>query len=158
MKPRLYIETSIPSFYYETRQDAASVARRDWTQQWWDKCRDDYEVVSSQAVLDELNKGNYPKREKCVALLNDIHFLTIEPEMTTIAQTYLQHKLMPKDLGGDVLHLAIASYHQCDILLTWNCRHLANARKFGHIRHINTSLGLFVPVLTTPLELLGEQP
>ena len=62
---------------------------------------------------------------------------------------------MPDDPVGDALHLAIASYHKCDFLLTWNCRHLANANKFGHIRRVNTLLGLYVPLLVTPLELLG---
>ncbi len=51
---------------------------------------------------------------------------------------------------------AIASYHKCDFLLTWNCKHLANANKFQHIKRINTRLGLFVPTLVTPLELLGD--
>ena len=63
---------------------------------------------------------------------------------------------MPNDPVGDALHLALASYYKCDFLLTWNCRHLANANKFDHIRRINTLLGLFVPSLVTPLELLGE--
>ena len=63
---------------------------------------------------------------------------------------------MPRDPAGDALHLALASYHKCDFLLTWNCQHLANANKFGHIRRVNTLLGLFVPDLVTPLELLGE--
>jgi hypothetical protein len=70
-------------------------------------------------------------------------------------QAYIQHKLMPGDPGGDALHLAVASYHKCDFLVTWNCRHLANANKFGHIRRVNTLLGLYVPALVTPLELLG---
>ena len=59
-------------------------------------------------------------------------------------------------VDGDALHLAIASYHRCDFLVTWNCKHLANANKFGHIRRINGILGLSVPSLVTPLELLGE--
>jgi len=63
---------------------------------------------------------------------------------------------MPRDPGGDALHLALASYHKCEFLLTWNCKHLANANKFGQIRRVNNVLGLFVPVLSTPLELLGE--
>src|SRR5207244_12975766 len=54
--------------------------------------------------------------------------------------------------AGDALHLALASYHKCDFLVTWNCRHLANANKFGHIRRVNALLGLFVPALVTPLE------
>jgi hypothetical protein len=62
---------------------------------------------------------------------------------------------MPADPTGDALHLALASHHKCDFLLTWNCLHLANANKFGHIRRINTMLGLFTPTIVTPLELLG---
>ena len=55
------------------------------------------------------------------------------------------------------LHLALASYQKCDFLLTWNCKHLANANKFGHIRRVNVMIGLFVPLLVTPLELLGVE-
>lgn len=62
---------------------------------------------------------------------------------------------MPSDPVGDAIHLALASYHSCHFLLTWNCVHLANANKFEHIRHINTVLGLYVPILTTPVELLN---
>jgi len=63
---------------------------------------------------------------------------------------------MPADPVGDALHLAVASNHKCDFILTWNCRHLANANKFARIRRVNGMLGLFVPSLVTPLELLGE--
>jgi hypothetical protein len=72
-------------------------------------------------------------------------------------EAYVRHQLMPSDPSGDALHLAIASFHRCDFLVTWNCRHLANANKFGHIRRVNGLLGLFVPTLTTPLELLGDE-
>ena len=158
MKKRVYVETSIPSFYCENRTDAAAVARREWTQQWWDKHRHDFELVSSQAVLDELSKGDYSdsKRKCCINLLNEPAFLPIESEVAVIVKTYLQHKLMPTDTGGDALHLALASYYKCDILLTWNCKNLANANKFNHIRYVNNLLSLYVPILTTPLELLGN--
>ena len=63
---------------------------------------------------------------------------------------------MPKERLGDALHLALASYHKCDFLLTWNCRHIANANKFAHIRTINSRLGLFVPTLVTPMGLFEE--
>jgi len=158
MKQKVYIETSIPSFYCETRSDVSAIARREWTHQWWNKYRHDVELVSSQAVLDELNKGNYSdfKRKCCINLLNNLEFLPIESEIAVIIETYLQHKLMPANTGGDALHLAIASYYKCDILLTWNCRNLANANKFNHIRYVNNLLSLYVPILTTPLELLGN--
>jgi predicted nucleic acid-binding protein len=65
---------------------------------------------------------------------------------------------MPRDPLGDALHLALASHHKCDYLLTWNCQHLANANKFTHIKRVNALLGLHVPILTTPLELMGLEP
>jgi hypothetical protein len=97
MKQKIYIETSIPSFYHDDRVDAEIAARRKWTRE------------------------------------------------------------MPNNPVGDALHLALASYHKCDFFLTWNCKHLANANKFYHIRRVNTILDLYVPLLVTPLELRGDE-
>ena len=55
----------------------------------------------------------------------------------------------------DALHLALASAEKCDYLVTWNCEHLANANKFGHIQRVNAMLGLHNPLLVTPLQLMG---
>ena len=95
--------------------------------------------------------------EQCLALLDNVSLVSIEPEITEIVNIYISHHVMPSDPAGDALHLAVASYHKCDFLLTWNCRHLANANKYGHIRRINTLLGLFIPNIVTPLEFLGEE-
>jgi hypothetical protein len=84
-----------------------------------------------------------------------LELVEIVVEIEEIVEAYIRHKVMPNDPVGDAMHLALASFHKCDFLLTWNCRHLANANKFGHIRRVNTLLGLYVPVLVTPLELLG---
>ncbi|RKZ38730.1 MAG: hypothetical protein DRQ49_13525 [Gammaproteobacteria bacterium] len=156
MKSKVYIETSIPSFYYEIRAVPEIVARRNWTRQWWDESRQNYEIVTSNAVIDELNKGDYPTKANTLELISSIPLLPFEEEITEIVENYLKYKLMPKDPLGDVLHLALASYHKCDFLLTWNCKNIANANKFAHIKRINTLLGLFVPTLLTPLELMGE--
>jgi len=156
MRTKVYVETSIPSFYYEDRTDAAAVARREWTRKWWNNYRHTVDIVTSTAVIDELMEGIYPKQSNCLSLLDEIPFLVIDSEITEITASYIKHKIMPNDPMGDALHLAIASYHKCDFLLTWNCKHIANANKFQHIKRINTLLGLFVPNLVTPLELLGE--
>lgn len=155
IKPRVYVETTIPSFYHEQRTAPDVVARRDWTRRWWEQADDQYELVTSLAVLDELSEGLPERSAARLSLLRDIPLLDVEAAVLEIVQAYVQHKLMPSDPGGDALHLALASYHKCDFLVTWNCRHLANANKFGHIRRVNTLLGLFVPSLVTPLELLG---
>ncbi|MCF3578533.1 type II toxin-antitoxin system VapC family toxin, partial [Planktothrix agardhii] len=151
MKSKVYIETSIPSFYYEIRTEPDMIARKEWTCFWWDQISSRYDLVTSIAVLDELNQGNFPSKEKTIQLLNDIPLIDIEAEIAEIVQAYIQNQVMPNNPLGDALHLAMASYHKCDFLLTWNCRHLANANKFGHIRRINVMLGLYVPLLVTPL-------
>ncbi len=153
MKKRIYIETTIPSFYYEVRDEPEMIARRQWTREWWDKQREHYELVTSLAVIEELKKGNYPMKSKTLSLLSDVPILPIEDAIADIVEAYIVHRVMPKDPVGDALHLAMASFHRCDFLLTWNCQHLANANKFDRIRRINTILGLFVPILTTPIEL-----
>ena len=156
MKQRVYIETSIPSFYHEIRPAPEMVARRNWTRQWWDERRDEYEVVTSEAVIDELSAGDYPNRDQVLLLTNALPILPVDSAIAEIVQAYIAHQVMPQDPLGDALHLALASYHRCDFLLTWNCNHLANANKFNHIKRINTLLGLFVPMLVTPLEISGE--
>jgi hypothetical protein len=158
MKPAVYIETSIPSFYFETRTNPAAVARRDWTRQWWDNQRGFYEVYTSVAVKAELLFTPQPKQNQCLQFIHGLPKLHIDDEIRAITQVYIRNKIMPANANGDALHLALASYYECRFLLTWNCTHLANANKFGHISRINTTLGLKSPLLITPLELLGEIP
>jgi hypothetical protein len=67
---------------------------------------------------------------------------------------YMKHKVMPADATGDARHLALATFHRCAILATWNCRHIANANKRGHIESVNAMLGYETPLLVTPFEML----
>ncbi|MEP7009360.1 MAG: type II toxin-antitoxin system VapC family toxin [Acidobacteriota bacterium] len=155
MRSRAYVETSIPSFYFETRPEAEMVARREWTREWWARASDTVELVTSLAVVEELGRGDFPSRQACLDLVAELPALAIEPAVLEIVAGYIRHQVMPADPAGDALHLALASYHRCDFLVTWNCKHLANANKFGHIRRVNSLLGLLSPSLVTPLEMLG---
>ena len=157
MRQRIYIETTIPSFYYEIRKEPEMVARRIWTRHWWDNAKKSYELISSAPVIDELARGNYTTKKKTLKLMEDIKLVSVEKPVLDIVQTYIQNNVMPKDPLGDALHLALASFHKCDYLLTWNCKHLANANKFQHIKRVNAMLDLYIPMLVTPLELIeGE--
>ena len=108
--------------------------RREWTRRWWARASLQHELVTSPAVLDELEQGDYASRPQCVELLAGLPLLDIERPVAEIVAAYIDRHVMPADPSGDALHLALASYHRCDFLVTWNCRHLANANKFGHIR------------------------
>jgi len=129
------------------------VARREWTRAWWRVALERHELVTSPAVIDELEQGDYPSRRECLGLIGNLPLLAIEAPIRDIVETYIARHVMPADPAGDALHLALASYHRCDFLVTWNCKHLANANKFAHIRRVNTLLGINVPTLVTPLEL-----
>jgi hypothetical protein len=151
VKPTVYIETTVPSYYCDDRPDlAADIAR---TREWWDRERDDYECFISAVVLDELNEGNYPNKDRCVHLVDGFPLLDLVDEIADIASLYQTQKLMPQVPVRDSLHLALASFYRIDFLLTWNCQHLANANKFKHLRRLNLDLGLSVPQLVTPHQL-----
>nr|VFK58624.1 MAG: PIN domain-containing protein [Candidatus Kentron sp. UNK]VFK68495.1 MAG: PIN domain-containing protein [Candidatus Kentron sp. UNK] len=156
MKFTVYIETSIPSFYHEIRASAEFVAMKNWTRQWWDSRKDLYQCFTSAAVLDELENGNHPRQIEKIRLLDELESLEVNDEIEEIVEVYISNYLMPKDVLGDALHLAIASFHKIDYLLTWNCSHLANANKKKHIRRINERLRLPTPEIITPLELLED--
>ena len=152
----VYIETSVPSFYFDTRTDIEMQARRKWTRQWWSLPKPDTLLVTGFAVLAELEQAPSPKREEALGLLHGLEVLPPDQEIDEIVAVYLANKLMPAEALGDAHHLALASYHHCDILVTWNCKHIANANKLPHIRRINALLGLETPVLATPLQLLEK--
>ena len=151
MRATVYIETTVPSYYCDNRPVlAADIAR---TRQWWDEERRDYDCFISEVVLSELAEGNYPNQAKCLVLVDEISELAITEEIVQIAAVYQVRKLMPHLPPRDALHVAIASYYRLDFLLTWNCKHLANANKTRHLRELNLELGLYIPQLVTPDQL-----
>jgi len=157
VQPLVYIETTIFSFYHDDRTATPVVAMRQWTREWWDSRRADYTLVTSIPVLAELERGNLAHKKQALDLALQLPAIAAENAAAEIAQVYIRERIMPNNPVGDALHLALASLHKCDYLLTWNCRHLANANKFGHIRRINAMLGLYIPSLVTPLELIGSE-
>ena len=156
MKPKVYIETTIPSFYFETRGDARAQTWRDVTREWWDAHRHRYDLFASRFVLRELADAPPPKASNALELMDETTILSEPTELADVIQYYMEHKLMPIDAYGDAAHLAMASLHSMEFLRTWNCRHLANANKSRHIAVLNGRLGLPAPVITTPMMLLPE--
>jgi hypothetical protein len=106
-------------------------------------------------VLKELQRAPEPKRQRCLDLIAGLPTLSYSEEVEEIIEAYHRHKVMPLEASADADHVALATFHRCDMLVTWNCRHIANANKFAHIRRINALLGYETPQLVTPLELLA---
>ncbi len=155
MQKRIYIETTIPSSYYTLRTDEESLIRQKLTRQWWHEYADIFTLTSSSAVETELRLGTGKVTQDRLALLGNVEIYVSTIEILQIAQIYIDRLIMPKEPQGDALHLAFASFHQVDAMLTWNCMHLANPNKFDFIARINRELGLTTPELKTPLDYLG---
>jgi predicted nucleic acid-binding protein len=155
--PSVYIETTVPSYYHETRSSPQVSAWRYVTRQWWDHHRRRYELYTSRFVLAELARARAPKAGRARTLLKNVAVLDEPPGLEEVVGYYIEHKLMPAEAGGDAVHLALASMHSMDFLLTWNCRYLANANKIQHVAVLNGRLRLHVPVITTPLSLMPEE-
>jgi predicted nucleic acid-binding protein len=153
-KTRAYVETTVPNFYYDFRESPEVTSRREATRRWWVDAADRYELLTSTFVHDELAAGTSSYVPLRLSLLTPIQPVDFVPQVAEIVRTYLMHKLMPAKPSYDALHLALASYYECDFIVTWNCRHLANPNKVRHIQQINARLGLHVPRLVTPLDLL----
>ena len=84
--------------------------------------------------------------------------LETAPEIDRLVDQYIANKVMPDDADGDARHLARATFQKSDILVSWNCRHIASANKTDHIQHVNRKLGYETPKLIIPLKRLGEEP
>ncbi len=154
--PSVYIESSIPSYYHETRRSIQVAAWKAATRLWWDRHRHRYDLCTSVLTLNEVAAGPPRKAALMLAMLNEVEVLDTLPGTAEVIDFYVAHRLMPSGAGGDAGRLAFASMHAVDFLLTWNCAHLANANKSRHLHVLNGRLGLSVPILTTPLTLIPE--
>ena len=147
---RIYVETTIPSFYFEVRTEPTMVSRRLWTREWFDASNQVDELVTSSAVLEELERGTFPGREDAMDLIAGLAPLPIIDAIREIVHEYIARLLMPADPSGDALHLALASYYGCDFLVTWNCKHLANAQIKRRIESVCQAHWFRIPIICTP--------
>ncbi len=155
MKQSVYLDTTIPSYYYDGRDELRNFV--EMTRQWWDEESGNYEVYISEYTQAELSRGVYPCKEDVPRLLDGIPCFPWDDEVDTIAEVYIKECVMPAGAAGDAFHFGCASYNKVDYLLTWNCNHLANANKDRRIRVINTKLDLCTPKIVTPLQLFSEK-
>jgi hypothetical protein len=126
------------------------------TQTWWQLRRTAFDLYTSQLVKTEARKGDVQAATKRLAVLQDIVVLPVNEEIIQLGNLLIRQKILPTKAADDGIHVAIATVHQMDYLLTWNCRHLANAEIQKEISNLCTQLGYNMPVICTPEELMGK--
>jgi hypothetical protein len=134
----------------------AVAERREWTRLWWTDAAGRYELVTSPAVFAELEEGESRFVPLSVGLLADLPVLSLNPQVAEIVQQYIRHKPMPAKTQWRCTASGACFIYECDFIVAWNCRHLANPNKLARIQRINGTLGLAVPEIVTPLDLLRK--
>jgi len=153
----LYIETSIISYLVaRPSNNLISAARQKITYDWWDTERNKYNIFISELVLAECSRGDERAVKLRVNVAKEIPALKITKECIDLAKLFFTKALLPEKARDDALHVAIATHYQMDFLLTWNCRHLANAHFIRKLQKISFHEGLVVPTICTPQEIINE--
>jgi predicted nucleic acid-binding protein len=152
MKQSLYLETSVVGAYL----DNGEPFRRDLTIRWWEHELPEYRAVVSRLVARELERVPEPHRTGYLKLVSPLEEVELTEEAAILAEGYIARGIFHRKYIADALHVAVASFHKIDYLVTWNFGHLANVRRQARIRLFNTAAGFFVPMIVTPEFLVSE--
>ena len=156
--PRVYIETSIVSYLRQRSSgQVVTAARQLLTRRWWESERFNFELVTSQYVIDEAADGDPQLAQERLESLDDIPLLQLGPDIDAIASEIMSREILPPKAQVDALHIATAAHHGIDYLLTWNCTHIANARILPRIHRVLAEMNCFIPIICTPEEMLDDE-
>lgn len=155
---RVYIETSIVSYLRQRPSpQIVAAARQLLTRQWWDEERGKYELVTSQYVIDEAGDGDPAMASTRLRALDGLTSLELDPAIDELAATILKSGALQQNTSVDALHIATASFHRVDYLLTWNLKHLANRRILPRVHAVLADAGQGIPIIRTPEEMLDDE-
>ena len=157
MPPKVYIETTIPSYLTaRSSRDLIIAGHHQLTREWWESQRGEFDLNVSQFVIQECSAGDPAMAKRRLEILAGITILPISPEVIPLAEILINKGPLPRKAEIDAVHISVAATTGMDYLLTWNCKHIANARMQDAIRKLCTEAGFKPPVICTPEELLGD--
>ncbi len=148
----LYLETSVVGAYL----DKGESFRRDLTIRWWEHEMPRYHACVSPLVERELERTREPYRRSYLNLIQNLPRLELPDEAAILADGYVSRGIFQRKYLGDAVHVALASLHKIDYIVTWNFGHLANVHRQARIKLFNTAAGFFVPEIVTPEFLISE--
>lgn len=156
MKSKVYIETTIVSYLTaRPSRDLIIAAHQQLTQEWWEHRRSSFNLYASLLVIQESSAGEAIMARRRLNALAGIPLLDVNKEAVRLARILVDKGPIPQKATVDALHIAIATVHGMDYLLTWNCKHIANAEMQTAVAASCRSAGYEPPVICTPAELLG---
>ncbi len=146
MKLSIYLETSVIGAYL----DNGDPFRRDLTIRWFEHELSEYQAYSSILVQRELERIDEPYKTGYLKIISGLERLELSEEVAILAEGYVSRGIFHRKFIADAIHMALASFHKIDYLVTWNFGHLANVRKQARVRLFNAAAGFFSPAIVTP--------
>lgn len=159
MKPRVYVETTVVSYLvgWLSRHDLYVAANQEYTRQWWNEKRHQFELFTSAVVAEEAADGTPELAAARLAYIRDMAFLEVTDEAENLKEELLRRAALPQKARLDALHIAVAAVNGLDYLLSWNLKHIVNAVMLPKIYQICRSAGYEPPFVCTPSELTEGQ-
>jgi hypothetical protein len=155
MKPAVYIETSVISYYTaRPSNNLITLAHQRLTDIWWKKALPKLSPYLSQFVVDEISKGNNEAAKKRLEATSKFLILEATPKVSSLASVYFKALQIPEKARFDAIHMAMATIHGMDYLVSWNCMHIASGRVRNIIDRINSEHEYSTPTICTPEELM----
>ena len=153
-KPSVYLETSVISYLTSKPSlNIVTLANQQVTREWWEKERNFYDLFISGSVLDEISQGDLEASSSRLEKVKEIKVLTIDNQVQELSNLFIESRLIPPKAYEDALHLSYAIVQKIDILLTWNCKHLANHEILRMFQRMCNPLNLTLPDICTPYTL-----
>ncbi|MGH8001527.1 MAG: type II toxin-antitoxin system VapC family toxin [Brasilonema sp.] len=157
MSETVYIETSILGYLTaRSTKNLILAANMEITRDWWETRRTAFVLYTSEAVLNEVAQGDAEIAVQRLEILRDFPLLELNHAVQDLAAQFLARSNLPPKANVDAIHIAAATVHGMDYLLTWNCKHIANAQLQGKLAEISLDFGYELPILCTPYELMGD--
>jgi predicted nucleic acid-binding protein len=155
MKPTVYIETTVISYLTaKPSRDLLIAAHQQVTHEWWEKALSHLEVFVSSIVLEEILKGDEQAAKLRFERVSSFPLLEVLPEVRDLAESYFSAIEIPEKARGDSYHLALATWHGMDFMVSWNCTHIVSGRVKRIVEEINATYGIRTPIVCTPEELM----
>jgi hypothetical protein len=155
----VYIETSVISYLTaRPSRDLLAAAHQQVTREWWEHRRHRFEQFISPMVLDEASQGDPEAAARRLAALDGFSVLEATASAAELVDILIADGALPSVARDDATHVAIATAHSMDYLVTWNCRHIDNAETKPLIRSVCAVHGYTCPEICTPEELMGGIP
>jgi predicted nucleic acid-binding protein len=153
----VYIETSVIGYLTARSTKNLIIAGNiETTRDWWQNRRSEFALYISQVVVDEVAKGDTEIALKRLEILSGLPLVELNQAVRNLSAQFLMRSNLPPKASDDAVHIAAATVHGLDYLLTWNCKHIANAQIQRKLAEISLDLGYELPIICTPYELLGD--